>query len=95
MAPLRHTTPSAGRLLLVLVPALAAVLCTPMLLTIGELDFHVPLNTTLETWSVLQRLQIPSRLIVFPEENHWILNAENSRFFYRVVQDWLRKYLLD
>jgi dipeptidyl aminopeptidase/acylaminoacyl peptidase len=73
----------------------AAEFRTPMLLTVGELDFRVPLNTTLEAWTVLQRLQIPSRLIVFPEENHWILNAENSRFFYREVQDWLRKYLLD
>jgi dipeptidyl aminopeptidase/acylaminoacyl peptidase len=66
---------------------------TPMLLTVGEQDFRVPLNTTLEAWSVLQRLQIPSRLIVFPEENHWILNAENSRFFYGEVHQWLARYL--
>jgi dipeptidyl aminopeptidase/acylaminoacyl peptidase len=46
----------------------AAEFRTPMLLTVGEQDFRVPLNTTLEAWSVLQRLQIPSRLIVFPEE---------------------------
>jgi dipeptidyl aminopeptidase/acylaminoacyl peptidase len=74
---------------------LAANFRTPMLLTVGELDFRVPLNTTLEAWSVLQRLQIPSRLIVFPEENHWILNAENSRFFYREVHEWLARYLRD
>jgi dipeptidyl aminopeptidase/acylaminoacyl peptidase len=43
---------------------------TPILLTVGENDFRVPLNQTLENWSVLQRLQIPSKLIVFPEENH-------------------------
>jgi dipeptidyl aminopeptidase/acylaminoacyl peptidase len=73
----------------------AANFRTPMLLTIGELDYRVPLNTTLEAWTVLQRLQIPSRLVVFPEENHWILNAENSRFFYREVHDWLAKYLQD
>jgi dipeptidyl aminopeptidase/acylaminoacyl peptidase len=72
---------------------LAANFRTPMLLTVGELDFRVPLNTTLEAWSVLQRLQIPSRLIVFPEENHWILNGENSRFFYREVHSWLEQYL--
>jgi dipeptidyl aminopeptidase/acylaminoacyl peptidase len=66
---------------------------TPILLTIGENDFRVPLNQTIENWSVLQRLQIPSRLIVFPEENHWIQRAENSRFFFREVHDWLKKYL--
>jgi dipeptidyl aminopeptidase/acylaminoacyl peptidase len=66
---------------------------TPMLLTVGENDFRVPLNQTLENWSVLQRLQIPSRLIVFPEENHWIQKGENSRFFYQELHSWLGKYL--
>jgi dipeptidyl aminopeptidase/acylaminoacyl peptidase len=74
---------------------LAANFRTPMLITVGELDYRVPLNTTLEAWSVLQRMQVPSRLIVFPDENHWILNAENSRFFYREVQDWLSRHLED
>jgi len=66
---------------------------TPILLTVGENDFRVPLNQTLENWSVLQRLQIPSRLIVFPEENHWIRKGENSRFFYNELHAWLKKYL--
>jgi dipeptidyl aminopeptidase/acylaminoacyl peptidase len=72
---------------------LAANFRTPMLLTVGERDFRVPLNTTLEAWSVLQRLQIPSRLIVFPDENHWILDGENSRFFYGELHAWLARYL--
>ncbi|HYJ87655.1 MAG TPA: S9 family peptidase [Pyrinomonadaceae bacterium] len=66
---------------------------TPILLTVGENDFRVPLNQTLENWSVLQRLRIPSRLIVFPEENHWIQKGENSRFFYKELHAWLAKYL--
>jgi dipeptidyl aminopeptidase/acylaminoacyl peptidase len=68
---------------------------TPILLTVGENDFRVPLNQTIENWSVLQRLQVPSRLIVFPEENHWIQKGENSRFFYREVHAWLKKYLMN
>ena len=64
-----------------------------MLLTVGENDFRVPLNNTLENWSVHQRRQIPSRLIVFPEENHWILRGENSRFFYQEVHAWLQRWL--
>jgi dipeptidyl aminopeptidase/acylaminoacyl peptidase len=66
---------------------------TPILLTVGENDFRVPLNQTLENWSVLQRLRVPSRLIIFPEENHWIQKGENSRFFYKEVHAWLGKYL--
>ena len=66
---------------------------TPILLSVGEHDFRVPLNETLENWSVLQRLRVPSKLIVWEDENHWITKGEDSRFFYREVQAWLAKYL--
>lgn len=66
---------------------------TPILLSVGENDFRVPLNQTLLNWSVLQRLRVPSRLLVWPEENHWILKAEDSRKFYEEVHAWLAKYL--
>jgi dipeptidyl aminopeptidase/acylaminoacyl peptidase len=71
----------------------AANFKTPILLSVGENDFRVPLNQTLENWSVLQRLRIPSKLIVWPDENHWILKGENSKFFYQEVYAWLKKYL--
>ena len=71
----------------------AASFRTPMLVTVGEKDYRVPLNNALETWTVLQRLGIPSRLLVFPDENHWILQGENSRFFYAEVHAWLAKHL--
>ena len=66
---------------------------TPILVSVGERDFRVPLNQTLENWSVLQRLRVPSRLLVFPEENHWISKGEDSRFFYAEVHAWLKRYL--
>jgi dipeptidyl aminopeptidase/acylaminoacyl peptidase len=66
---------------------------TPMLLSVGERDFRVPMNQTLENWAVLQRLQIPSRLIVWEEENHWIAKGEDSRYFYQELLGWLKKYL--
>ena len=68
---------------------------TPILVTVGERDFRVPLNNSLENWSVLQRLRVPSKLIVFPDENHWILQAENSRFFYQEVHAWIKRWLDD
>jgi dipeptidyl aminopeptidase/acylaminoacyl peptidase len=66
---------------------------SPILITIGENDFRVPLNQSLQNWALQQRLQVPSKLIVFPDENHWILKGENSRYFYSEVHAWLEKYL--
>ncbi len=71
----------------------AAQFKTPMLLSVGERDYRVPLNNTLEMWALLQRLKVPSRLLVWPEENHWILNPENSRVFYKEVDEWLRRWV--
>lgn len=71
----------------------AAKFKTPILVTVGEQDFRVPINNSLENWAALQRMRVPSKLLVFPEENHWILRAENSRFWYSEVHAWLKKYL--
>jgi dipeptidyl aminopeptidase/acylaminoacyl peptidase len=66
---------------------------TPMLLSIGERDFRVPIGNTLENWSTLQRMHVPSRLLVWPDAWHWILKPEDSRHFYQEVHAWLAKYL--
>lgn len=71
----------------------SAKLKTPILLTFGEKDFRVPYNNGLEFWTVLQRQQVPSRLILFPDENHWILKGEDHRYFFQEVQAWLARYL--
>jgi dipeptidyl aminopeptidase/acylaminoacyl peptidase len=71
----------------------AGNLKTPTLVTVGERDFRVPMNNAIQFWSALQRMKVPGRLIVFPEENHWILKGENSRFFYSEVHAWLAKWL--
>jgi dipeptidyl aminopeptidase/acylaminoacyl peptidase len=68
---------------------------TPMLLSIGERDFRVPIGNTLENWSTLQRMQVPSRLLVWPDAWHWITKPEDSRHFYQEVQQWLARYLKD
>jgi dipeptidyl aminopeptidase/acylaminoacyl peptidase len=66
---------------------------TPILITVGELDYRVPVNNALMNFAAQQRLDVPSKLVVFPDENHWILKGENSRYFYSEVQGWLAKYL--
>jgi dipeptidyl aminopeptidase/acylaminoacyl peptidase len=66
---------------------------TPMLVTVGEQDARVPINNSMENWAYLQRLQVPSKFLVFPEANHWIMKGEDSRFWFGEVHAWLAKYL--
>jgi dipeptidyl aminopeptidase/acylaminoacyl peptidase len=62
---------------------------TPMLVIAGEKDFRVPYTQSLSTFTALQRRGIESRLLVFPDENHWILKPANSIYWYTTVLDWL------
>jgi dipeptidyl aminopeptidase/acylaminoacyl peptidase len=66
---------------------------TPMLLSVGENDYRVPANNALEMYAVLQRQRVPARLLVWPDENHWVQKGENSRVFYREFHDWLARWL--
>lgn len=66
---------------------------TPILITQGELDYRVPVNNALMAFATQQRLGVPSRLIVFPDEHHWILKGENSRWWYQEVHAWLARWL--
>jgi dipeptidyl aminopeptidase/acylaminoacyl peptidase len=66
---------------------------TPSLITDGEQDFRVPLSESITTFKILQRRGVPSRLVVFPEEGHWILKGENSKLHMEEVLAWLKRYL--
>jgi dipeptidyl aminopeptidase/acylaminoacyl peptidase len=66
---------------------------TPTLVTHGEIDYRVPVNQGLELFTALQRQNVPSKLVVFPDEGHWILKAQNRVFWYHQVLDWLDTYL--
>jgi len=66
---------------------------TPTMLTIGEKDFRVPVNQTIAAWSYLQRMQVPSRLLVFHDANHWIMNGKEARYFWDEVHAWLAEHL--
>jgi len=65
---------------------------TPTLVTHGELDYRVPVGQGEELFSALQELKIPSKLVQFPDEGHWILKPQNSQFWYATVIDWLNEY---
>ncbi len=66
---------------------------TPTLVTAGELDFRVPVDQSLQLFTGLQLKGVPSKMIIFPDEGHWILKPQNSEFWYSNVIDWLDKYL--
>lgn len=65
---------------------------TPMLVIHGEKDYRVPVEEGIKTFTALQRRNIPSRLLVFPDENHWILKPANSIQWHREVLDWLNRW---
>ncbi|MBI3400381.1 MAG: S9 family peptidase [Acidobacteria bacterium] len=66
---------------------------TPTLVIAGEQDFRVPYTQSLEFFSALQRQNVPSKLIVFPDEGHWVLKPQNSVYWYKEFMDWLARYL--
>jgi dipeptidyl aminopeptidase/acylaminoacyl peptidase len=66
---------------------------TPMLVLHGEKDFRVPYTQGLGAFTALQRRGIDSRLVMFPDENHWILKPANSLQWHREVLGWLDRYL--
>jgi dipeptidyl aminopeptidase/acylaminoacyl peptidase len=66
---------------------------TPTLVIAGELDYRVPYTQSLEFFSALQRQGVPSKLMVFPDEGHWILKPQNSELWYSTFLGWLATYL--
>ncbi|WP_425991760.1 prolyl oligopeptidase family serine peptidase [Brevundimonas sp. TWP2-3-2] len=66
---------------------------TPMLVIQGDLDYRIPTSQGLSTFTALQRRGIESRLIVFPDENHWVLKPQNSLQWHNEVFRWLDQHL--
>ena len=62
---------------------------TPMLVSDGEQDFRVPYTQSIGTFTALQRRGIESKLIIFPDENHFVMKPANSVYWYDTVLDWL------
>src|SRR5260221_9126682 len=65
---------------------------TPTLVIAGARDYRVPYTQSLEFFSALQRQGVPSKLVVFPDEGHWVLKPQNSQFWYKTFLDWLAAY---
>jgi dipeptidyl aminopeptidase/acylaminoacyl peptidase len=65
---------------------------TPMLVITGEKDYRIPYTQGIAAFTALQRRDIPSKLVVFPDENHWVLKPQNSIQWYREVEGWMKRW---
>jgi len=65
---------------------------TPMLVIHGDLDYRVPLGQGLQLFTALQMKKVPSKLLTFPDEGHWIGKPQNSLVWYQTVLDWVTEW---
>jgi dipeptidyl aminopeptidase/acylaminoacyl peptidase len=66
---------------------------TPNLIIHNELDYRVPFSEGMQLFTTLQRKGIPSKMLYFPDEGHWVLKPANSELWHKTVFDWLADYL--
>jgi len=66
---------------------------TPILCIHGGSDFRVPVDEGMAAFNAAQMMGVPSKLIVFPDENHWILQPQNALYWHRSYFDWLSRWL--
>jgi len=66
---------------------------TPQLVVTSENDFRIPYTQGIAAFTALQRRNIPSRLLIFPDENHWVLKPKNSVQWYDEVFGWMGRYI--
>jgi dipeptidyl aminopeptidase/acylaminoacyl peptidase len=65
---------------------------TPTLVVHGELDFRIPYSQGLQLFTALQLRKVPSQLLIFPDEGHWVLKPQNSAFWYKTFLDWVNNW---
>jgi len=65
---------------------------TPTLVVHGQLDYRLDVSEGFQLFTTLQRLKIPSKMLYFPDEGHWVLQPQNSRLWYKTVNDWVDQW---
>jgi dipeptidyl aminopeptidase/acylaminoacyl peptidase len=70
----------------------AANFKTPTLIVHNQNDLRVPVNHGIELFNTLQKRGVASKLVYFPDENHWVLKPQNSIFWHQTVRDWVAAY---
>lgn len=65
---------------------------TPTLVIHGELDYRVPVGQGLQLFTALQMQKVPSKLLLFPDEGHWIGKPQNSVLWYNTFLEWITEW---
>jgi dipeptidyl aminopeptidase/acylaminoacyl peptidase len=65
---------------------------TPTLVVHGQLDYRLDVSEGLQLFTTLQRLGVPSKMLYFPDEGHWVLKPQNSQFWYKTVNEWVDRW---
>jgi dipeptidyl aminopeptidase/acylaminoacyl peptidase len=65
---------------------------TPTLVIHGQLDYRLELSEGLQLYTTLQRMHVPSEMLYFPDEGHWVLKPQNSQLWYKTVDAWCDKW---
>jgi dipeptidyl aminopeptidase/acylaminoacyl peptidase len=65
---------------------------TPMLVVHGQLDYRLDVSEGFQLFTTLQRLKVPSKMLYFPDEGHWVLKPQNGRLWYQTVNDWVDQW---
>ena len=65
---------------------------TPTLVIHGQLDYRLDLSEGLQLFTTLQRLGVPSKMLYFPDEGHWVLKPQNSQLWYKTVNEWVDEW---
>jgi dipeptidyl aminopeptidase/acylaminoacyl peptidase len=74
-------------------PSLAAKnFKTPTLIVHGQLDYRLDVSEGFQLFDTLQLLGVPSKMLYFPDEGHWVLKPQNSQLWYKTVNDWVDKW---
>jgi dipeptidyl aminopeptidase/acylaminoacyl peptidase len=65
---------------------------TPMLVVHGQLDYRLDVSEGFQIFDTLQLLKVPSKMLYFPDEGHWVLKPQNARLWYKTVNDWVDQW---
>jgi len=70
----------------------AANFKTPTLVSHGQLDYRLDVSQGFDLFTTLQVLKVPSKMLYFPDEGHWVLKPQNSQLWYKTVNDWVDQW---
>ncbi len=65
---------------------------TPLMVIHGAMDYRVPVDQGMAAYNAAQLMGVPSRLLIFPDENHWILKPQNALLWHREYFRWLDQW---